>query len=416
MTGERPRRIEICNPGAMHFTYALGAAVQRLGYAGRYHTSLYYKTAAWRSWLALLPPGLRRRAERQLRRRLHAGLDADRVVSHNVIEGLRLAAGRAGFAGSALMRWRNRTADRRMAQLVRRRPPAAVIGHDTAALLTLMAAREVGSLGILNQVIGHRALGEPLLLADLARWPAFAEERQLKPDPAMTDYCRQEALAAGHCLAPSDYVRQTLEAVGVAAERISVLPYGVDVERFRPRSGERMPGPVRLLFVGQLSQRKGLAYLLEALAGLPQGLVEATLVGPLSAPPAALAPYADRFRHLPAVPYQEVHRVFADADVFVYPSLHEGSALAIYEALAAGLPVVTTPNSGSVVEEGRQGFLVPAGSVAPLRERIGELAEDVALRRRMAEAARARALEFTWTRYEQSLRHTLEELIGPPAN
>jgi len=414
MSETRPRRVEIFNPGAMHFTYALGAAVQSLGYAGRYHTSLYYKAEAWRPWLAALPPGLRRRAERQLLRRRHEGLDADRVVSRGPHEILRLAAGRLGIPGGGLLRWRNGAADRRMARLVRADPPAAVIGHDTAALRTLEAARAAGCLGILNQVIGHRALGEPLLLADLARWPAFAEERQLRPDPAMSEYCRREALAAGHCLAPSAYVKDSLEAVGVPAGRVSVLPYGVDVERFRPRQGNRRPGPIRLLFVGQLSQRKGLAYLLEAIAGLPQGLIETTLVGPLSAPAAALAPYAAHFRHLPAVPYQEIHEVFAQADLFAYPSLHEGSALAIYEALASGLPVVTTPNAGSVVEDGRQGFLVPPGVVQPLRERLQELAEDAALRQRLSLSARERALQFTWTHYRDRLGTILARLIGPP--
>jgi glycosyltransferase involved in cell wall biosynthesis len=413
MTNERPRRIEIFNPGAMHFTYALGAAVQALGYAGSYHTSLYYKEARWRPALALLPSGLRRRAERQLRRRLFAGLDPSRVVSHDLIEGLRLAAGRLGLGGDGLLRWRNRAADRRMARLVRREPPAAVIGHDTAALLSLQAARVAGSLGILNQVIGHRAVGEPLLLAEFRRRPDFAPER-LKADPAMTELCLREALAAGHCLAPSDYVRDTLVAVGVPTGRISVLPYGVDVERFRPRAGPRQPGPPRLLFVGQLSPRKGLATLLEALASLPTGMVETTLIGPLATPKAALDRFAGHFHHLPAVPHHEIHRHFADADFFVYPSLHEGSALAIYEALASGLPVIATANAGSVVEEGRQGFLVPVGSVASLAERIRQLAGDEALRGRLAVAARERALQFTWTHYRERLTAILARLIGPP--
>jgi glycosyltransferase involved in cell wall biosynthesis len=329
------------------------------------------------------------------------------------VEGLRLAAGRLGFGGEALLRWRNRAADRRMAQLVRRERPAAVIAHDTAALLSLEAAREVGSLGILNQVIGHRAVGEPLLLAELARRPDFAP-RRVQSDPALTELCRREALAAGHCLAPSDYVRDTLQAVGVPRERISVLPYGVDVERFRPRGGPRPPGPVRLLFVGQLSQRKGLAYLLEAVASLPPGLVQTTLIGPLVAPKAALDRFAGHFRHLPVVPHHEIHRHFAEADLFAYPSLHEGSALAIYEALASGLPVVATPNAGSVVRDGCEGFLVPVANALPLAERIRALAEDETLRRRMSAAARERALEFTWMNYQQRLAAILARLVGPP--
>jgi len=296
---------------------------------------------------------------------------------------------------------------------VRRQRPAAVIAHDTAALASFRAAREAGCLAILNQVIGHRVAGARILEAEAARHPAFALSLGHDPDPALTEACRQEALLADHILAPSDYVRATLAEIGVAAERISLLPFGVDTRRFRPARGPRPSGPLRLLFVGQLAQRKGLVYLLDALARLPAGLCEATLLGPLAVPPAALAPYAGRFRHLPAVPYHEVHERFAAADLFVYPSLHEGSALAIYEALASGLPVVTTPNSGSVVRDGVEGLVVPAGDAGALAAAIESLAADPARRLAMAAAARQRAEAFTWQAYREGLAAILERLVGP---
>lgn len=412
----RPPVVEVGNPGAMHFSYALAAAVQALGYGGRFHTDLYYRPDAWDPWLGLLPPALRRRARRQLERRRHPDLDPARVSAALWREAARLGAGRLGLPAAlteALLAARNRAADRRLARLVRRERPAAVIVHDTAALRTLEAARAAGVVGILNQVIGHRVSGEAILRAEAERHPGFMPPGWTWRDAGLTETCRREALAAGHILAPSPYVRDTLTGLGVPPERISLLPFGVDVARFRPVSAAPRSGPVQLLFVGQLAARKGLAYLLEALRLLPPGLCRATLVGPLAAPPAALAPYAGLFEHRAAVPYHEVQAVFAAADLFVYPSLHEGSALAIYEALACGLPVVTTPNSGSVVETGHQGLIVPAGDAVALAEAVRHLALDAPLRRDMAAAARVRALEFTWDHYRARLGGILGGLLGP---
>ncbi len=76
------------------------------------------------------------------------------------------------------------------------------------------------------------------------------------------------------------------------------------------------------------------------------------------------------FHHVPNVPYHQVHSVYRGADIFVYPSLHEGSALAIGEALASGLPVITTANAGSVVRDGEEGYIVPIRDVEALMDRI----------------------------------------------
>ena len=407
--------VEIGNPGAMHFTYALVAALQALGYGGAFHTGFYYRPADWRWALALLPAGRRGRLLRQLERRRHGGVDPARVRLAPAREALRLIGGRLGLPEGAqhrLLLARNRAADRRLAALVRRTRPAAVIAHDTAALATMTAAAAAGSLGILNQVVGHRVVGERVLRAEAARHPAFAGSLGHRADPGLTEACRREALAAGLILAPSDYVRDTLLEIGVPADRIALLPFGVDVERFRPAVGPRPTGPLRLLFVGQLSQRKGLTYLLEALRLLPRGLCRATLVGPLAVPRAALAPYAELFEHRAALPYHEVHGVFAAADLFVYPSLHEGSALAIYEALASGLPTVTTHSSGSVLRHGVEGLLVPAGDAAALAAALADLAEAPARRAAMAAAARDRALAHTWMHYRDRLAAILAPRIG----
>ena len=144
------------------------------------------------------------------------------------------------------------------------------------------------------------------------------------------------------------------------------------------RRGERREernGPLRVLTVGTVGLRKGAPYVLEAARQL-QGQAIFRMVGP-----SALSSYGERqLQHavelVGAVPRSIVAEHYAWADVFLLPSVCEGSATATYEALASGLPVICTPNTGSVVEDGAQGFVVPVRDVAAIVARIAQLSAD----------------------------------------
>ena len=113
---------------------------------------------------------------------------------------------------------------------------------------------------------------------------------------------------------------------------------------------------------------------------------------------------------MPHAPYHEVHALYQDADIFVYPSLHEGSAFATYEALASGLPVVATAETGSVVRDGEEGFIVQMRDVEGLMARIQQLYREPALRAAMAVKARARAEDFTWAHYRARINRHFDAL------
>lgn len=110
-----------------------------------------------------------------------------------------------------------------------------------------------------------------------------------------------------------------------------------------------------------------------------------------------------------------MHHYFQRADIFVYPSLYEGSAIAIYEALASGLPVITTPNNGSRITDGVEGFIVPIRDVEALKEKILVLYEDRELRETMGTNARKRAEEFTWATYRRKVGYLLHGLLRQSA-
>jgi glycosyltransferase involved in cell wall biosynthesis len=168
---------------------------------------------------------------------------------------------------------------------------------------------------------------------------------------------------------------------------------------------------VTVAFAGQIGLRKGIPYLLDAFHGLERLNCRLLLIGQVLGDGQWLAKYDGHYEHVPFVPRAELARYLRRADVFVYPSLREGSALAIYEALASGLPVITTPNSGSVVRDTIEGFVIAPGDVDALADRIEQLVVNEDLRTAMGEAARKRAEEYSWSNYHRRLVAVIREAL-----
>ena len=158
---------------------------------------------------------------------------------------------------------------------------------------------------------------------------------------------------------------------------------------------------------GGVTQRKGIKYLLEAWRRVRRPGWRLQLLGPLPSDPGPLVDYLGEVEHLGCVSHAEMPSRMAVADVFVFPSLFEGSAVVTYEALACGLPSIVTPAAGSVANDGIEGFVVPAGDVDCLAEVMSRLGEDPGLRGRMAVAARTRAEAFDWPRYHAAVTETV---------
>ncbi len=411
------------HPGAAHFIYELVAAVEALGFDGRFETGFFHDPHGLLARLAsYAPPGLRSRLMREFSRRSFAGISPRRVIGHPLPELLYVAAARSlahkPEIPRRLMAWRNRVIDGAAARRILRDRPRLVIGHDTSAIASIRAARAVGAKSILNQMIGHVAIGDRILREEAALQPAWADSLHAGAPDWLIDQCIAEAREADAVLVPSDYVRQTMIDVGTAPERIKLLPFGVRVDRFAPLAEAEKAqlrgadGKFRLLYVGQISQRKGLSYALEAVKRLNDPAVELVLVGGMVGEGRGLKPYDGLYRHIRNVPHAEVQTLFQTADAFVYPSLHEGSALAIFEAMASGLPVITTVNSGSMVRDGIDGALVPIRDPDAIAAQIARLKQDEGLRRTQAANARDRALSFTWDQYRITLSAILDDLCA----
>jgi len=362
---------------------------------------------------SVLPSPLRRPLERELARRHDPRIDPARVRSHAMSEIPSALANRFGPAwlGEYTTIWSDRLFDWHVARRIPDGTGIALV-QDGQSLSTIRAARRASILTVLNQTTGFVLKAIETYREEARLHPEFGDSLSSHLPVSSLTFMRDEAREAEHVLVPSDFVRDTLLEQGVDRARINFLPYGVDVERFQPAWTPDPRGRFRILYVGNVGQKKGIKYLLEAVKRLGRSDITLTLVGRLVGSGAGLAPYRPLFRHLPHVPYLQVHEMFRNADLFIYPSLHEGSAFANLEAMAAGLPVITTHNAGSVVRDGMDGFIVPIRDPDAIAAGIERLRKDPDKRAAMARSARARAEQFTWTRYGDDLDRLLRKFAG----
>lgn len=198
--------------------------------------------------------------------------------------------------------------------------------------------------------------------------------------------------AADAILAPSNFVRRSFIEMGVAANKIHVVPFGVNLGAYQP--SEARDEKFRILFVGQLSVRKGLHYLLQAVRRAALSDAKLVLVGAAQPETEALLarfPVA-RLERTGPLPRARVAAEMSRAAVLMLPSIEEGLAYVQAEAMACACPVIASANTGAddLFTDGVEGFILPVGDVDGMADRLTRLHGDRALQGAMAEKSTRR--------------------------
>lgn len=179
-----------------------------------------------------------------------------------------------------------------------------------------------------------------------------------------------------------------------------------DNSRSRPRSDN---APLRILFAGSMSQRKGLADLFQAMKLIHRKDVELVVMGSPIAPMSFYRSQLEEFTYESPRPHAEVLQLMRSCDVFVLPSIVEGRALVQQEAMSCGLPLLVTENAGGgdLVELAKTGFLVPIRSPESLAAKIEWFADNRQATYEMGQLAILKAKELTWERYVARILETI---------
>lgn len=394
----------VANPGATPEAPYAASALAAARLLGRYHAPVMPTPAQLRRLERMLPGSLARPALRELRRReLPATIPAERARSIATASNLaRVAMKRSSMRHlprAAVNRWATTRFDRAVASALRHHD-AALFAFAGAALHSTAAARRLGIRSIVSCPLGHHAYVREMMREEARlqpQWAGTLQGHEIR-DVELDAHARELA-AADRVFAVSRFSAETLRAHGVDEDKIEVTHLGVDTRLFRP--GSRPPDDkFRVIFVGQITQRKGLSYLIEGFerAGLPNS--ELVLLGSIIGDP---KPWAGRagVTHVAPLPRAELTSHYHRADVYVLPSLVEGFPLTAAEAMACGLPVIVSTNTfaDDVITDGVDGFIVPIRDADAIAERLRVLAAAPELRARIGAAARRTAERFDWGAY-----------------
>jgi glycosyltransferase involved in cell wall biosynthesis len=217
-------------------------------------------------------------------------------------------------------------------------------------------------------------------------------------------------------LVNSDYVKDTFLEQGYPAEKISVIHLGID-ESFYDLKKTYQSDKLRLLFTGNFGFRKGAHIIIKAMEILLQQNIAFSLdiIGNVSAE--VVIP--DWFRNHPDIklhghmPQDQMKKFLASSDVYIFPTFVEGAAQSVKEAMAAGLPVITTVNSGAPVQHRENGYLIKDDAAEDLADAVIVLSKDEALRSSMGKNAAAIIKKsHTWSNYAKEVKELYKSIIA----
>jgi glycosyltransferase involved in cell wall biosynthesis len=398
---------------------ALG--LHRAGLLGEFWTCVNYReTPLLRH---LVPPPL----ARQLRRRVFPAELAPVMRSFPLREIGRLLAPRAGLRrlvqhehGPLSVDAVYRSLDRKVSERLADGRFRAVYAYEDGARTSFRVAANRGLFRIYDLPIGYWRAAREILQEEAEREPEWAMTLTGNRDsPEKTARKDAELRDADLVIVASTFTLRTLDRARDFQAPVVMIPYGapqIDPAELPPVAQPRARNAkLRVLFVGSLGQRKGLSYLFAATQAL-QGAIELTVIG---SRPLAGCPVLDRalreVRWIPSCSHREVLAEMAAHDVFVFPSLFEGFGLVLLEAMAMGLPIITTPHTAGpdLITDGIEGFIVPIRSADAIASRLDLLRRNPDLRADMGERARRRAGEFTWKQYGDSLAACVSSGVVP---
>jgi glycosyltransferase involved in cell wall biosynthesis len=375
------------------------------------------------AWSNKAHPDLSSKVRGALRR--NYDLPADKIDIHPLRESVRLVAARLGLKkiiehevgwASVDQVWRN--LDRGTARrLGRGKYPGVrcVYAYEDCAEQIFLTARERGLRRVYDLPIAFWETANYLLREEAVRYPDWEPTLGATRDsPEKLSRKTRELELAEIVVCPSAFVLNSLPAPMRAEKTCCVVPFGTPACEPMEQKYADDARPLRVLFAGGLSQRKGLADLFAAMKMIKSNEIELVVMGSLIKPLNWYRQRLPNFIYEPPRPHHEVLRLMKGCDLFVLPSIVEGRALVQQEAMACGLPVIATKNAGAddLIVDGETGFIVPIRSPEAIGEKLDWCARNRSHLAGMGIAAQERASHLTWHAYGDAIVGAVRKLTS----
>ncbi len=411
-------RISLIHPTSNPFSRNAAIALAQAGWLQEVITTMAYNPEGTIGQvLKRLPPCIRNPITHELKRRTWIPPHGVPIRAYPWGEVLRMAMVKSGVSchiGLGHQRpidWVYASLDRHVANH-HLQGIDAVYAYEDGAACTFQAAKQSGILCLYDLPIPFYRTSRAIQAEEAERFPELAPALQAIQEPAWKiERKEQEVELADHILVASSMTQKSLLDRGVQPEKITVIPYGAPIDYFQPQP--KSDSCFRALFVGRVGPRKGVHYLLQAWQELQLPGAELLLVGVNEFPEGWLRNYTHLFRYVPSVPHCSLQNYYSAASVFVFPSLVEGFGLVLLEAMACGIPVITTVHTAgcNIITDGVDGFIIPIRDVNTLKEKLEWCYDHPLELAEMGKAARQKAEQLTWENYRQKLMNQVRQCL-----
>lgn len=377
-----------------------------------FHTSISYS----KEYKNIIPKGI----EAQLARRKFSGVPDNDIYTYPFFDVCRLISKKLGMKSlsdnsKGLLRPNKlyEYVDNKTASFLLESDFEGVdciYGYDSKCLNTFRKAKERDGIKLYYEA----AFGNPNYVAKL-----MEEESHLSPDwissiPVLDAYTlarqQEEADMADHLIVASNFARSSFYDAGFDG-KISVVNYGAPLPNLAKEAFEIGKEKIEVIYVGALTQQKGISYLFDAVSKVSSEKITLTLIGNdySNGKNIRLAKLLEQYKWLPSVPHNEVLSELSKADVLVLPSIAEAFGLVVLEAFSQGVVVIVSEHCGGadVVNDGVNGFVVPIRDSEAIAEKLEVLYSDADLLARMKLEALKTARNNTWNSYSKNLRIAL---------
>jgi starch synthase len=271
-------------------------------------------------------------------------------------------------------------------------------------------AQELGAKYVCDRGSSHARYQYQLMLEEYRRWNVPATRSQ-GLEREESEYENADAITV-----PSEFARRSFLDCGVPPEKVHKMMLGVQLDAFRQK-GEPPPDAFEVLFVGMVSFRKGIPYLLEGFRRFRHPRKRLRIVGYVPQEIKAYLKTAglSNVEICGARPQSELAQMMSQSHVLVLPSIEDGFGMVITQAMACGCPVISSTNTGGpdLYTDGSEGFIVPIRSPEAIESALQQLADKPSLRQRMSEASLRRVQSLGgWRQYGESYSNFLKALCG----
>jgi glycosyltransferase involved in cell wall biosynthesis len=302
--------------------------------------------------------------------------------------------------------------DQYVAKRIRHLKPDVFIGYEKSSLESFKEVKKMGGITVLDLAQVHYGY-----LIELRNSQETFQD--LFEDEALFEEINQTKAAeyeyADFILTLSNFAKSTLLKFGLEEKKLRVVNLGYNPDIFKPKTRYQTSNttlPLKLIYTGTFTRRKGVHLLLQALHELDNPLIQLTIVGPILDGEDLFEQYKKRFTYYDFLHHEDLVTHLQASDVYVFPSYLDSWAMTVVEAMATGLPVIVTENTGAkdAISDKESGFILPIGDMEALKKAILYFYNDRAEVERMGRVAARSAENFQWHFYQQQIHSFVDSL------